>query len=82
MASMSPKERSAFGKQAAESRWAKRHALERLVERVYAAQARLQPLLPEIDPHDLGMILERRFRSWGSGQRFFIRPKQGGGYVF
>lgn len=82
MASMSAKERSAFGKKAVAARWKKRRDLERLVRRVQEAQARLQPLLPDIDPHDLSLILYRRLRPWGSGQRFFIRRTPEGRYVF
>ena len=50
------------------------------VRRVQEAQRRLEPLLPDIDPHDLNLILERMLRPIGS-RLFFIR-KQGVGYVF
>lgn len=56
--------------------------VDRLVRRIRAAQQRLGPLLPDIDPGDLGLILERIFRLPGSGRSFFIRPNGRGGYVF
>jgi hypothetical protein len=59
-----------------------RRDAERLARRVLEAQARLQPLLPDIDPGDLGLILERILRPVGSGRRFFIRPRDDGGYDF
>jgi hypothetical protein len=49
--------------------------------RVLAEQARLRPLLPEVDPDDLSLILasllcpvERRM--------FFLLPLEGGGFAF
>ena len=50
--------------------------------RVREEAARLGPLVPEIDPHDLLLILGRRLRPWGSGQKFFIRRSPEGHYVF
>jgi hypothetical protein len=52
--------------------------LERLVRRVAKEQARLQPLLPDIDPHDLNLILtymltplkERRYFHRRDGNRY------------
>ena len=55
---------------------------ERLARRVKEAQERLAPRLPDMDPGDLGLILERLLRPPGSGRRFFIRPTANGRYVF
>lgn len=57
-----------------------RRDLDRLVRRVAREQARLQPLLPEIDPHDLNLILMARMRPVQS-RRFFIH-RRGSSYVF
>lgn len=46
--------------------------LQRLVKRVAKEQARLQPLLPEVDPHDLNLILSRMLRP-PIERRYFIR---------
>jgi len=37
----------------------RRDELARFVERVSKLQARIQPLVPEVDPHDLNLILSR-----------------------
>ena len=55
-------------------------AARALLKRIVAAQADLQ--LPDIDPGDLGLILERLCRAPNSGRRFFIRPIKGGGFAF
>jgi hypothetical protein len=49
---------------------------------VQQEQARLTPLLPEIDPGDLNSILVAIFRPWGMGRRFFIRRLPSGANVF
>jgi hypothetical protein len=54
---------------------------EKLVERVLAARARVAPLLPDIDPGDLVLILESLLRPAGSGKRFFLRECAPGLYV-
>jgi hypothetical protein len=53
--------------------------LERLVRRVAKEQARLEPLLPDIDPHDLNMILFRMFLPLKE-RRYFHR-RDGNRYV-
>ena len=56
---------------------------ERFARLVRETRERLQPVLPDIDPEDLDLILERVLRPWGTGQRFFIRPnKKAEGFVF
>lgn len=60
-----------------------RRDAERLAKRVREAQARLQPRLPDMDPGDLALILERMLRPPGSGRRFFLhRRDDGGGFIF
>jgi hypothetical protein len=56
--------------------------LEVLVAKVQQEQARLAPLLPDIDPSDLNSILVAIFRPWGMGRRFFIRRLSSGANVF
>ena len=56
--------------------------LEALVAKVQQEQARLAPLLPDIDPGDLNSILVAIFRPWGMGRRFFIRRLPSGANVF
>jgi len=53
-----------------------RRDLNRLVEQIAKEQARLQPLLPEIDPHDLNLILSRLARPVEQ-RRYFIRLREG-----
>jgi hypothetical protein len=47
---------------------------------------RLLPILikalPDRDPGDLMLILERMLRKPGSNRRFFIYPNKSGGYAF
>ncbi len=57
----------------------KAHVLLRTMQAMYA-KIRNQPL--NIDPGDLGLIIERLCRAPNSGRRFFIRPRKGGGYGF
>ena len=56
--------------------------MEVVAVRVREEAKRLQPLLPGVDPHDLQLILGRRLRPWGSGQRLFVRRSPDGHYVF
>jgi hypothetical protein len=50
------------------------------VRRVQREQKRLEPLLPEVDPHDLNLILMSMLRPIKS-KRFFLH-KRGDHYVF
>lgn len=80
MAALSAEERSALGKKAARKRWTSgQAALNRLVEAVAAEQKRLQPLLPDIDPADLNLILCSMMRP--IEQRRFLLRKRGEMYV-
>jgi hypothetical protein len=56
--------------------------LEALLARVQREQARLAPLLPDMDPGDLNAILVAIFRPWGMGRRFLIRQVRPGVNVF
>jgi len=56
--------------------------LDALVARVQQEQARLAPLLPNIDPGDLNSILVAIFRPWGTGRRFLLRRLPAGVNVF
>jgi hypothetical protein len=56
--------------------------LDALVARVQQEQARLAPLLPNIDPGDLNSILVAIFRPWGTGRRFLLRRLPSGVNVF
>ena len=55
---------------------------EALVRRIHTLHQRVVAAGLDIDPGDLGLILERLCRAPGSGRRFFIRPRKGGGYGF
>jgi hypothetical protein len=72
-------------KQAAARRNGKRggrpSAAEAFAARVRAAQARLQPLVPQIDPHDLHLIIGLLARP-PIERSYFLRPAAGGRYVF
>ena len=57
----------------------RKRELERLVRRVAKEQARLQPFLPDIDPHDLNLILSRMLRPL-KDRRYFHR-RDGNRYV-
>ena len=48
--------------------------------KVFAERDRLAPLLPEIDPADLLLILECTLRPFGTGKRFFLRQRPDGRY--
>ena len=56
--------------------------MEEIARKVREAAALIQLSLPDVDPHDLQLILECHFRPWGSGKRFFIHSGPDGGYVF
>jgi len=47
---------------------------------VQREQARLQPLLPDVDPHDLNLILSCMLRPVKNRRVFLFQ--QGGRYVF
>ncbi len=87
MAAMSKEERSALGRAAARARWEgatarSAAAMESLASSVREEAARVGPLVPTVTLHDLFLILGRRLRPWGSGQKFFIRRSPEGHYVF
>ena len=52
------------------------------VEDLAMAMHRLQPLLPDMDPSDLDLILTSLMRPFGSGRRFFLREVRPGVSVF
>lgn len=43
---------------------------------------KLRGRLPDVDPSDLDLIIERLCRLPGDRGRFFIRPRRDGGYGF
>jgi hypothetical protein len=55
---------------------------EELIRKILEARDRVAPLLPDIDPGDLTLILEMLLRPVGSGRIFFIREANAGSYVF
>jgi len=55
---------------------------ERLRGAVLEARQRVAPLVPDIDPGDLLLILQSLLRPIGTGRRFFLRRRDSGGYVF
>jgi hypothetical protein len=52
------------------------------VDALTAVKLRLQPLLPDMDPGDLDLILTSLLRPFGSGRRFFLREVRPGVRVF
>ena len=54
---------------------------EQLREQTMALRDHLMPLLPEIDPGDLVLILQSLLRPIGSGRRFFLRRLPSGAHV-
>ena len=44
-----------------------------IMEELAATKCRLEPLLPDMDPGDLDLILTSLLRPFGSGRRFFLR---------
>jgi hypothetical protein len=59
-------------------RAAKAFDVEAFMEKVFATRDRLAPLLPDIDPADLLLILECTLRPFGTGKRFFLRQRSDG----
>ena len=57
---------------------------EALSTRIREVVRQVAPTVPNIDPHDLRLIIERRLRiaQWDQRQKFFIRKTPGGYYVF
>jgi hypothetical protein len=53
-----------------------------IVDELTATKRRLQPLLPDMDPCDLDLILTSLLRPFGSGRRFFLREVRPGVRVF
>jgi hypothetical protein len=53
-----------------------------LLQRMAVLKAKIDPLKIGIDPDDLDLIIERLCRLPGDGRRFFIHPRQAGGYDF
>ncbi|HEY5922252.1 MAG TPA: hypothetical protein VIV11_11305 [Kofleriaceae bacterium] len=54
---------------------------EALAARVLALRDRVAPLLPDMDPGDLLLILESLLRPFGSGRRFLLKEIRPGVYV-
>jgi hypothetical protein len=52
-----------------------------LVERLEAARREIAPRVPDIDSHDLLLILEAMLRPPGSGRRLFVVEIRPGVYV-
>jgi hypothetical protein len=55
---------------------------EAFAQRLAAAKARISPVLPDVDPADLDLILASLLRPFGSGRRFFLRELRPGILVF
>ena len=53
-----------------------------MIEKLAATKRRLQPLLSDMDPCDLDLILTSLLRPFGSGRRFFLREVRPGVRVF
>jgi hypothetical protein len=53
-----------------------------MIAELAATKCRLQPLLPDMDPGDLDLILTSLLRPFGSGRRFFLREVRPGVRVF
>jgi hypothetical protein len=54
---------------------------EALVAKVCELRDRVAPLLPDLDPADLIVILQSILRPFGSGRRFLLRQIRPGVYV-
>jgi hypothetical protein len=59
-------------------RAAKPFDVEVFKRKVFETRDRLAPLLPDIDPGDLLLILECTLRPFGTGKRFFLRQRSDG----
>ena len=53
-----------------------------LVARIQALYAKLAPLVPDVDPGDAMLIIERMCRGPRDDRAFFIFQRPGGGYDF
>jgi hypothetical protein len=60
----------------------RRAEAERLRKAVLEARDRVGPLVPDMDPGDLILILQSLLRPIGSGRCFFLRRLESGRYVF
>ncbi len=54
---------------------------EDFARRVLEIRDRVAPLVPDIDPGDLLLILQSLLRPFGSGRRFLLREVRPGVYV-
>lgn len=54
----------------------------RLAAEILRLRDHLAPRLPDVDPHDLILILHSLLRPPGSGRRIFLRRSRLGAYVF
>ena len=54
---------------------------EKFRQQVFEARDRVAPLVPEIDPGDLILILQSLLRPFGTGKRIFMRRTKDGRYV-
>jgi hypothetical protein len=52
-----------------------------LARRLEELRGRVEPLVPDVDPGDLLLILENMLRGPGSGRAIFIRQARPGVYV-
>lgn len=57
------------------------HAIREWVRQVNAWQARLQPVLPDIDPHDLRMMIRSILQPASIPRRWLLRKTKDGRYV-
>jgi len=53
-----------------------------LSKKIEDAKKRVEPLVADIDPGDLDLILSSLHRPFGTGRRFFLREIRPGVYVF
>ncbi len=53
-----------------------------LLQNMRTLRAKIEARTLNIDPDDLGLIIERLCRAPNSGRRFFIRPRKDGGFGF
>lgn len=62
-------------------RAAKAFDVEAFTRKVMKERDRLAPLLPEIDPGDLVLILQSVLRPFGTGRNYFIHKTKEGRFV-
>lgn len=55
---------------------------DRWIADVRAEFERLRPLLPDVDPHDLHLILTSMLRPEEVPRVWLLRPRPGGGFVY